>query len=102
MMRDRPNNPHLRRCFGSLGVVSSVLHLLCISCISCPASLHLLSYISPPQPMVLDGCPMFAQAYMGRKGILPMLSLDAQGLLLLALSFRHIANALGGAAPYKC
>jgi hypothetical protein len=25
-MRDRRNNPHLRRCFGSLGVVSSVPH----------------------------------------------------------------------------
>jgi hypothetical protein len=26
-MRDRRNNPHLRRSFGSLGVVSSVPHL---------------------------------------------------------------------------
>jgi hypothetical protein len=41
------------------------------------------------KPSSLDGCPMFAPAYMGRKRILQMLSLYVQGLLLLAAVFVH-------------
>jgi hypothetical protein len=37
--------------------------------------------------LVLDGCPMFAPAYMGRKRIFQMLSLHAQAFLLLAVVF---------------
>ena len=42
-MRDRRNNPDLRRCFGSLGVVSSVPHLFCFPASLCPASLPRIS-----------------------------------------------------------
>ncbi len=42
---------------------------------------------------------MFAKAYMGRKWILPMLSLQVQGLLTLAASFAYEAKAFEGAAP---
>ena len=49
--------------------------------------------------LVLDGCPMFAQAYMGRKRILPMLSLHGQGLVLLAAVFSPHRKSVGGATP---
>jgi hypothetical protein len=42
-MRDRRNNPYLRSCFGSLGVVSSVPHLP-----------HLMSRISRRLPSGVD------------------------------------------------
>ena len=51
--------------------------------------------ISQPRSLVLDGCPMFAPAYMGRKRIFPMLSLDAQGLLLLAAVFSPHSKSVG-------
>jgi hypothetical protein len=44
-------------------------------------------FIPQPRPLVLDGCPMFAPAYMGRKRIFQMLSLHAQAFLLLAVVF---------------
>jgi hypothetical protein len=40
-------------------------------------------FVLPQRSLVLDGCPMFALAYMGRERIFQMLSLHAQGLLLL-------------------
>src|ERR1700688_3665803 len=39
------------------------------------------------KPSSLDGCPMFAPAYMGRKRILQMLSLHAQEFSLMAAVF---------------
>jgi hypothetical protein len=50
------------------------------------------------KPSSLDGCPMFAPAYMGRKRNLRMLSLHAQGLLLLAATYPR-SRTLEGAAP---
>jgi hypothetical protein len=50
--------------------------------------------------MVLDGCPMFSKAYMGRKRILPMLSLHAQGPLFLFAIFLPRTKSVGrGYAP---
>jgi hypothetical protein len=49
--------------------------------------LCLADLISPPKVSVLDGCPMFAPAYMGRKRIFQMLSLQVRGSLLLAAVF---------------
>jgi hypothetical protein len=40
-----------------------------------------------PLLIVLDGCPMFAPAYMGRKWVLPMLSLYAPRMLAWATAF---------------
>jgi hypothetical protein len=57
-------------------------------------------FISQPRSLVLDGCPMFAPAYMGRKRIFQMLSLHARGFLLLAVvCFARVAEALEVAAP---
>ena len=49
----------------------------------------------------LDGCPMFALAYMGRKRILPMLLLQVtEGFLILATVFlKNVAKGLERAAP---
>ena len=44
-------------------------------------------FIPQPRSMVLDGCPMFAPAYMGRKRIFQMLSLHARRFLLFAVVF---------------
>src|SRR5258707_41228 len=52
-----------------------------------------------PRSLVLDGCPMFAQAYMGRKRILPMLSLHTQGISFLAAVFSPHSKSVGRAAP---
>jgi hypothetical protein len=49
--------------------------------------LCLADLISPPKVSLLDGCPMFAPAYMGRKRIFQMLSLQVRGSLLLAAVF---------------
>jgi hypothetical protein len=38
-----------------------------------------------PRSVVLDGCPMFALVYMGRKRILQMLSLNSQRFLPFAV-----------------
>jgi hypothetical protein len=51
------------------------------------------------RPASLNGCPMFAPAYMGRKWILRMLSLHGQRFLILAAAFCRVAKALEGAAP---
>jgi hypothetical protein len=60
----------------------------------------LADLISRPRSLVLDGCPMFAPAYMGRKRILQMLSLHAQGVMILAAALLPtLAKALEGAAP---
>jgi hypothetical protein len=51
-------------------------------------------FISQPRSLVLDGCPMFAPAYMGRKRIFQMLSLHARGFLLLAVvCFARVASS---------
>src|SRR5579859_3405818 len=47
---------------------------------------------------VLDGCPMFAPAYMGRKRVLRMLSLHVHGLLLLT-AVCAVSESVGRAAP---
>jgi hypothetical protein len=51
--------------------------------------------ISPPRSLVLDGCPMFATVYMGRKRILQMFSLHARGSLLLAAIFFSRSKSVG-------
>jgi hypothetical protein len=51
--------------------------------------------IPQSRSVVLDGCPMFAKAYMGRGRILPMLSLHAQGLSLLAAVFSPHSKSVG-------
>src|ERR1700757_4426242 len=49
--------------------------------------------------LVLDGCPMFAPAYMGGKRVLRMLSLHVHGLLLLT-AVSAISKSVGrGCAP---
>src|SRR5450631_3228073 len=49
--------------------------------------------------VVLDGCPMFAPAYMGRKRIFQMLSLHSQGVSLLAAVLPTWRKRWKGAAP---
>ena len=49
----------------------------------------------------VGGAPCRKSGYMGRKRILQMLSLHAQGLLLLAaVFFRPRSSSVGGCAPY--
>jgi len=47
----------------------------------------------------LDGGPMFARAYMGRKRILPMLSLHAQRFFILAAVFSTYQKRWKGLRP---
>jgi hypothetical protein len=57
-------------------------------------------FISQPRSMVLDGCPMFASAYMGRKRIFQMLSLHATSLALRRSLFCPPSRSVGrGFAP---
>jgi hypothetical protein len=52
-----------------------------------------------PNTAIGSGRVPLAPAYMGRKRILPMLSLHAQGLLLLAAVFLPNSKSVGRAAP---
>src|SRR6266849_5807543 len=47
----------------------------------------------------IGGAPCRKSGYMGRRRILPMLSLDAQGLLLLAAVVSPHSKSVGRAAP---
>ena len=49
--------------------------------------------------LVLDGCPMFAPAYMGRKRVVRMLSFHVHGLLLLTAVSAMSKSVARGCAP---